>query len=183
MISETQQERAGLYVMGLLAAEETSAFEAELGGNAELRAEVASLNNATLALARSAPDLAMPPLSREILMASVDKASTPSPGFHVVPNSDEGWMDSPIPGIRVKPLSTSPDIGHEMLLVEFAPGARYPAHVHEDSEQLFLISGTLLTEGRILGPGDFFHASPGTSHMELFSHTGCRAILVRRAAA
>lgn len=71
MISEAQSEQASLYVMGLLAPDDTRAFELELAENPELSAEVASLNNATLALAHSAPKVVPPPALRERVLATV----------------------------------------------------------------------------------------------------------------
>ncbi len=71
MISEVQSEQASLYVLGLLPAEDARAFEAEMAENPELTTEVASLNNATLALARSAPALVVPPECRERVLTSV----------------------------------------------------------------------------------------------------------------
>ena len=71
MISEAQSEQASLYVMGLLAPDDARAFELELAENPELSAEVASLNNATLALAHSAPKVIPPPVLRERVLATV----------------------------------------------------------------------------------------------------------------
>jgi anti-sigma-K factor RskA len=71
MISEVQSEQASLYVLGLLPADDARALEAEMAENPELSAEVASLNNATLALARSAPPLAVPPECKERVLESV----------------------------------------------------------------------------------------------------------------
>lgn len=96
--------------------------------------------------------------------------------------TEEGWQETPIPGFRIKLLAVSKDIGYETLMVEFAPGGRYPAHLHEYSEQLLIVSGNLQTEGRLLGPGDFIHGQPCSQHQELYSHGGCRAFLIRRAA-
>jgi len=182
MIDESRQEQASLYVIGVLPEQESTSFEAELQLDAELSAEVASLNNATLALARSAPSLEMPAGSRERLMTSIDSASLPSLGFRVVRNDEEGWQETDVPGFRIKPLSTAPDMGYQTLLIEFAPGTSYPGHLHESTEQVFVISGTLQTEGRLLGPGDFIHADAGTQHQMLYSRDGCRALLICRAA-
>ena len=182
MIDEAQQEQASLYVLGILPEPEAAAFEAELVQNADLRTEVASLNNATLALARSAPGLTIPAACRERLMASVESLPIPILDYRIICNDEEGWQDTPVPGFRIKLLAVSKDIGYETLLVEFAPGTRYPAHPHDASEQLYVFSGTVQTEGRVLGPGDFIHGEPGSHHQELYSHTGCRALLIRRAA-
>ncbi|MGL4401773.1 MAG: cupin domain-containing protein [Luteolibacter sp.] len=182
MIGELRQEQASLYVMGLLAEPEVSAFEAELLLDVELSADVASLNNATVALARSAPRLELPRGSRERLMASVDSHSPQQSGYRIVRHNEEGWQETDVPGFRIKPLSTSQDMGYQTLLIEFAPGTSYPGHAHESSEQVFVLSGSLQTEGRLLGPGDFIHADAGTQHQMLYSKDGCRALLICRAA-
>ena len=182
MIGESRQEQASLYVMGMLPEQEATVFEAELLLDAELRAEVASLNNATIALARSAPCLEMPEGSRRKLMASVDSRSPQQPGYRIVRHNEEGWQETDVPGFRIKPLSTAPDMGFQTLLIEFAPGTSYPGHLHESTEQVFVLSGSLQTEGRLLGPGDFIHADAGTQHQMLYSREGCRALLICRAA-
>ena len=76
MITEHQEEQASLYALGLLSAEEEAAFEAEMRQGQELRDLVASLNNATLALARSAPALALPASVREKFLATIQLART-----------------------------------------------------------------------------------------------------------
>lgn len=182
MISEMEQEQASLYVMGMLPEQDAIDFEAKLSQDAEISCEVASLNNATLALARCAPSLEMPAASREKLMAHIDAAALPSTGFHVVRNDEEGWQDTEVSGFRIKPLSVAPDMGFQTLLIEFAPGTFYPGHLHESTEQVLVLSGTLQTEGRLLGPGDFIHADAGTMHQMLYSRDGCRALLICRAA-
>ena len=53
-------------------------------------------------------------------------------------------------------------------------------HDHSSSEELFILSGHLQTEGRLLGPGDFLHAEPGTHHHELVSPDGCVALIINR---
>jgi anti-sigma factor ChrR (cupin superfamily) len=182
MIGESRQEQASLYVMGMLPEQEVAAFEAELLLDAELSAEVASLNDASIALARSAPCLEVPAGSRERLMASVDSCSPQQPGYRVVRHNEEGWQETDVPGFRIKPLSTAPDMGCQTLLIEFAPGTSYPGHLHESTEQVYVLSGSLQTEGRLLGPGDFIHADAGTQHQMLYSREGCRALLICRAA-
>ena len=61
MITEQQEENASLYVLGLLMDEDRRAFESELKGNEALQSLVASLNDATVAIARTAPAIPPPP--------------------------------------------------------------------------------------------------------------------------
>ena len=101
-------------------------------------------------------------------------------GFRFVPNDATGWTAGRVPGLKVKTLSMSRDLGYQVLLAELAPGASFPEHDHESSEELFIVSGHLHSEGRMMGPGDFLHAEPGTHHHELISPDGCMALIVQR---
>jgi len=60
MIPEEQQDQAGLYALGLLEPDQTAAFESALGGNAELRALVRELREATGDLALTVPAQTFP---------------------------------------------------------------------------------------------------------------------------
>ena len=46
------------------------------------------------------------------------------------------------------------------------------------AEECYVLSGTLFTCGRQLGPGDFVHADAHTDHGELFTEEGCQVLLV-----
>ncbi len=70
-MTEIQQEQACLYVLGMLSGEEARAFEVEIESNQEISDFVASANNATLAIARSAPMQEPPAELKKRLLASV----------------------------------------------------------------------------------------------------------------
>ncbi len=92
---------------------------------------------------------------------------------------DEGeWQTLPGGKIRLKTLSDLPESGHAMILLEAAPGGVFVPHFHEGAEEIFLISGDLTTNGRVLGPGDYLRHAAGTHHPKAISEHGCRAILV-----
>lgn len=71
MIDERTEEQAALFVLGLLPAGEAAAFSRSLAQNRELQTLVASLNNATLALAESAPKVVPPAELKARLLASL----------------------------------------------------------------------------------------------------------------
>jgi anti-sigma-K factor RskA len=93
MISETQEERASLFVLGLLPAAEAAQFLQEVESDRELQQLVASLNNATLALARDCPRIEPPPEVKARLLRSLaaqEKAQiTPMPS---VASARSGWF-------------------------------------------------------------------------------------------
>lgn len=71
MISESQEEKASLYIFGLLPEIESAEVEAEISRNAELASLVASLSNALVELARSIPKTDLSPRVRIRLLESV----------------------------------------------------------------------------------------------------------------
>ena len=94
-----------------------------------------------------------------------------------------GWRET-FPGVRHKTLSVDEARDVVMLLVEMAPGARFPDHSHDQSsDEGLVISGDLVMDGRELRAGDYYHAEIGTRHMNITSPSGCTALLNLRAAA
>ena len=55
---------------------------------------------------------------------------------------------------------------------------RFPPHHHGGSEECYVLSGSVHTLGRRLGPGDFLHADAGTDHTEMWTEEGARVLLV-----
>jgi anti-sigma factor ChrR (cupin superfamily) len=106
----------------------------------------------------------------------VDAPAVP-PGFSFKYSSDDTWQPHPVPGIRMKVLSAG-RTGYVTLLLDVAPGTRFPAHHHVGDEECYVISGTVYSYGRRLGPGDFLHADAGTDHSELWTDEGARVLLV-----
>lgn len=91
---------------------------------------------------------------------------------------DAPWQSAPLPGARFKLISAAPGQAHVILMIELQPGTVYPEHDHEGSEDMYILTGDLQTEGRSLGPGDALHAEPGTHHHELRTIEGCTALMV-----
>jgi quercetin dioxygenase-like cupin family protein len=111
------------------------------------------------------------------IMAAVSAPSTP-PGFALRFDAEADWVPHPVPGIRMKVLSVNRRCGYATLLLDVEPGTRFPAHHHEGDEECYVISGSIVTLGRRLGPGDFVHADAGTEHGELWTEEGARVLLV-----
>jgi len=131
-----------------------------------------------LALAESAATSAPAPDAgvRRRLMARV--AATSDAGFRFTWGEDETWLPHPVPGIRMKILALNKRRGYATLLLDVAPGTRFPPHHHGGAEECYVVSGSLFTCGRHLRAGDFVHADEQTDHGELWTEEGCRVILV-----
>ncbi len=86
------------------------------------------------------------------------------------------WMPTGVPGFRKKLIRD--EEGFRIQLVQVDAGASIPDHDHPGSEDIYLLSGHLQTQGRLLGPGDFMHFAPGSHHDEAFSMDGCHALMI-----
>jgi anti-sigma factor ChrR (cupin superfamily) len=133
-----------------------------------------------LALARAADSGESPrPHVLQRLMARVAETSAAPPaGFSFRLDSEQDWLPHLVPGIRMKVLSANERRGYATLLLDVAPGTRFPAHHHGGDEECYVISGSLVACGRRIGPGDFHHADAGSDHGELWTDEGCRVLLV-----
>ena len=132
----------------------------------------------TVALATLAAGPEPRPIVKERLMARIAAERTLPAGFSVRLRADEDWVPHPVPGIRMKVLSVNRATGYTTLLLDVKPGTHFPAHHHQGDEECYVISGTVLTLGRRLGPGDFLHADAGTDHAELWTDEGAQVLLV-----
>ena len=135
----------------------------------------------SIALASLADGPEPPPDVKTRLMAWVraEAAVTTTPaGFTFRFAADDDWVPHAVPGIRMKVLSVNQRSGYATLLLDVQPGTHFPAHHHQGDEECYVISGSVLTLGRRLGPGDFLHADEGTDHAELWTDEGARVLLV-----
>lgn len=132
-----------------------------------------------VSLALAAAVDAGPPAAhvRERLMAAVAPPPVPA-GFDFRFASDTDWMPHPVPGLRMKVLALNAATGYAVLLIDAAPGARFPPHHHGGAEECYVLSGTVYTCGRRMIAGDFLHADADTDHGELWTDEGARVLLV-----
>src|SRR5262245_38468695 len=131
----------------------------------------------TVALAQAASAEAPRPELRAKLMARLTEPAIPE-GFAFRFERDHDWVPHPVPGIRMKVLALNPTRQYATLLLDVAPGTRFPSHHHDGAEECYVVSGSLYTCGRRLEAGDFVHADAKSDHGELWTDEGCRVILV-----
>lgn len=131
-----------------------------------------------LALAEASSGPAPRPIVKAQLLARLAEDAPVPAGFSLRFAPDDDWVPHPVPGIRMKVLSVNRRSGYATLLLDVQPGTRFPAHHHGGDEECYVISGSVYTLGRRLGPGDFVHADAGTEHGELWTDEGARVLLV-----
>ena len=193
MITEHQQEQAGLYALGALPEPEREAFEIELRADVELRDFTRSLMRAADAIALSAPPVKLP----EGLKASVlrrieaEVAQSAPAGISREPMANRAlglsflmaaettaWKQLPISGAWIKLLSLERERGYAVLLGKLDPGTRYPAHMNAGPEDFYVLTGDLHIGATRLNGGDFHHADGGSWHEENWSENGCTLLAV-----
>ena len=111
------------------------------------------------------------------LMARLPEPEVPH-GFSLRLASDDDWQPHAVRGIRMKVLSVDRQAGRATLLLDVAPGTRFPAHHHSGAEECYVLTGSVHTCGRRLESGDFVGAAAGTDHAELWTDEGCSVLLI-----
>jgi putative transcriptional regulator len=182
------QQLTAIRALGVLSGDELAVLEKHLAEDADARLEMARFFDTAAALVAVVPQKAPPAALRGRILdrirqtpqlkAGQTPAAPPTPDPFSFINCDAPWLPTPMQGVRLKVLSASASQTYAMLLVELAPGTVYPEHEHEGTEETYVLTGDLTTEGRVLGPGDYFHAEPGTHHQPLSTENGCTAIFI-----
>ncbi|NGN69952.1 anti-sigma factor [Streptomyces sp. A7024] len=79
------------------------------------------------------------------------------------------------PGVTVRTLPATPH--NEAWIVRWAPGARWPGvDIHGGEERYYVLSGSLVDEGRLHREGDYVVLDKGTSHSP-YSDTGATLLV------
>ena len=91
--------------------------------------------------------------------------------------SEPDWQDA-VPDLSYAILARDVENERVSMLVRLGPGAAYPPHTHAGVEELYLLDGALVIEGRTLYPGAYNRAEAGTSDQHVWSETGCTCVLL-----
>src|SRR5438132_10422803 len=94
-----------------------------------LRDSIEFDDTVTVALAMAVGSFAPRPEVKRRLLASLGGPPVPE-GFSFRFAADPDWIDHPVPGIRMKVLALNRAAGYATLLLDVAPGTRFPAHHH-----------------------------------------------------
>ena len=92
--------------------------------------------------------------------------------------ADAKWIDTGMPGIRSRVLAVDKARSLVTLLIRAEPGAVYPSHKHHGPEDCYIISGSVVMDGRVLRAGDFHHADADSEHGEIATTDGAEVLIV-----
>ncbi len=155
----------------------------------QLRSEFGDAVADALAFSAAAPP---PPRLKDrilSLIASDSKgparpASLPPGGRNVLPGvsavlvAEAEWIPTALPGLEFKLLHRDDARGCTTRLLRFAPGSTYPAHRHGATEEVFIVSGSVVLNGVMLRAGDYCRSAAGTTETAAYSAEGGMAIIV-----
>ena len=177
MIPDDLQALALADAIGALDPDERRDLEARLAAlPPSVRAEVVQLYDASVEIAASVNGVEPSPAVRDALLARVA-----APSHHTITATDGEWIETAVPGLRRKILAIDRERDQITMLIKADPGARYPAHRHSGPEECYVISGSLIVEGRVLRAGDFHHAEGDSDHSEIWTDEGAEVLLVASA--
>ena len=77
--------------------------------------------------------------------------------------ADRKWIATDYPGIE-RSLFRNNETGGRSSVVRLKGGTRFPKHAHQGTEEVVVLTGTVLIGGVELGAGDYLFTSPGEEH-------------------
>ncbi|MCS6805178.1 MAG: cupin domain-containing protein [Acidobacteriota bacterium] len=189
---------AAAYALGALNEAERRAFETHLeAGCGQCQSELERLNQLVGELGLAAPPVQPPAHLRDRLMQRIEqrqtkswrssgrqiwkewKASPPTPTGRWEVRANEGrWLETGYPGVFAKNLFVDEKRQAVTMLIQMAPGARYPAHRHDDTEICYVIQGDVHFGERAYQAGDYIHNMPDSIDEEVWTTNGCLLFII-----
>jgi hypothetical protein len=175
-MNDDDEMEAALLALGALNGAETEAARQRLKRDMTFAGSAGEWEALLAPLAGFAPPVAPPDDLFAKIEATIDARSKQQALSRTL-RAEEGEWIKVGPGLRAKILHVMPELGRQTVLMEFAPGAVYPPHDHDQDEEIFMISGDLIIGDEVLGPGDH-HLSPrGSLHPATTTRAGCRCLI------
>lgn len=176
-LDDAQRERLALWTLGLLDAPEASDVAAHVTACAACAAEATALRGVTDDLALAVAPRRPPDGLRDRVR---DAVRADRRDFLVTRAGEEGWREVSA-GIHRRELGEDAVSRSRSYLVRMRPGARLRHHVHATAEHCLVLEGDVEAAGRVLEPGDFHLAAPGSAHDGITTTGGCLLLIVEAA--
>ena len=77
--------------------------------------------------------------------------------------SNREWVATDYAGIE-RSLFRNNDEGGRSSVVRLSPGAKFPRHAHNGTEEVLVLAGTVRIGGIELSSGDYLFTQPGEEH-------------------
>jgi quercetin dioxygenase-like cupin family protein len=88
------------------------------------------------------------------------------------------WTKHPVEGVSFKVLSENTKRRYVTMLMKVEPGTVFPEHHHSGEEECYVLSGSIILNGKRIGPGVLHHGDEDSEHGTLTSEEGALLFLV-----
>jgi len=182
----SNKDRAADYVMGVLTDEERAAVERDAAADPALAAEIARVNEDLAPLLLDAPEVEPPPhiferIKQKIAAGAAAGLVRTGPEGSRTVRAHEGTWEPVCPGIARKLLWHDRARKRITVLIRAEPGAQFPAHLHDEDEESYLLSGDLAFDDLKLNVGDYHLARAGVRHPVGRTVGGCMLLVTAAA--
>ena len=98
-------------------------------------------------------------------------ATTLRPGVLLVRTTAAEWKTA-FPGVHYKDIHRDAARRSRSILFRMEPGSTFPEHSHTYVEELYVLEGSAVVNGKLLRAGDYCRSDPGTSDKDIYSAEG-----------
>ncbi|AKG20129.1 cupin domain-containing protein [Calothrix sp. 336/3] len=172
---EEYLELAALSALNSLDENETLLLETAIADFPELSLEVRKFQEAVTSLAYSAPPVPMAVELKQRLFQRIhsnDIPPSPSVCDLTAQATEVNWEPLPQPGVMIGKLFENSQTREIGFFVNATEQTRFSNHKHARNEEIVVLAGSLIIDGKTYVSGDRIYSSPDTIHQPE-TPTGC----------
>jgi len=174
MKPENFSELAALYALDILDESDCQVVEETVLEFPELEMELAEFRNAAGAIAYTAPDVIMATNLKQRLFQSINKAV--SINTLKKQAAQVTWKPYSLPGVMIGILNVDEDKREISCFLRCESDVRFPRHGHFGNEEIIMLEGDLVIDGKVYISGDRIYSFSDTIH-EPETPQGCLLFL------
>jgi hypothetical protein len=162
-------ELVALYALDALDEDSVLTLDRNLAEMPELAAELFEFEEAVAAIAYSIPPMPVAPDLKDRLFQRIAAEST-EPGVASVAEllqqaETVTWETyAPVPAVQVGTFQLDLEKRQVACFVQAHGPTKFPPHRHASDEEIVVLQGDLLVDGKLYGSGDRIYSEPGTTH-------------------
>jgi hypothetical protein len=166
-------ELVPLYVLDLLTDSKRVWVEKEMQQSPELTEELAYYQTAATAIPYGVPVAPMATNLKDRLFARLELAppsqitqseNTDNKSLKAVRFQDLEWQPYSTPGVEIANLHTDNTKREIVGILRAQGGVRYPLHRHAGVEEIYMLEGDLVVDGKVYGAFDYIRSEHGSEH-------------------